>query len=353
MYIATFDDEACRDTRQVGGKAAGLAHMTSEGLPVAPGFAVKASAYRDFLASSNIGRDIDTILASTELDDLDDTRRAAAAVSKRLANEPLPEKVSAAVRTAYLALCTQLGVTDAAVAVRSSATAEDSVDASFAGEFETWVDVSGIEDVLEHVRLCYVSVFADRVLLYLGKKSIDPRAIEMAVVVQKMVRARAAGVMFTISPVTGDRSIIVIEASWGLGLTVVGGEVTPDRFSVDKIGLEVTEKTIGDKAVEYRRGDALTPVPDDRRHILCLDDEEVVAIARLGKKLERLHGGAQDIEFAVDEELPEGSRLVLLQCRPETVWSNVRRKPTFDATKSVSSWVTNTVSGDAASKKGL
>ena len=234
------------------------------------------------------------------------------------------------------------------MAVRSSATAEDSVGASFAGEFETWVDIVGADAVLAYVHKCYVSVFAGRVLSYLAEKEIDPHAIEMAVVVQKTVRARSAGVMFTLSPTSGDRSKIVMEASWGLGLSVVGGEVTPDRFVVDKVGLEIADRVLGDKIIEYRRGDAPVDVPADRRQILCLQDEEVVALAALGKKLEKMHQAPQDIEFAVDEELPEGSNLILLQCRPETVWSHAVRKPAFDAAAGMMSWITGSISGATA-----
>ncbi|NKX52789.1 hypothetical protein HER39_19870, partial [Arthrobacter deserti] len=183
----------------------------------------------------------------------------------------------------------------------SSATAEDSVGASFAGEFGTWVDISGAEDVLSYVHKCYLSVFAGRVLSYLAEKEIDPHAIEMAVVIQKTVRARAAGVMFTLSPTSGDRSKIVLEASWGLGLSVVGGEVTPDRFLVDKIGLAIADRTPGYKHIEYRRGDAPQDVPEERRTKLCLSDDEVTALAALGKRLEKIHRAPQDIEFAIDE----------------------------------------------------
>ena len=178
-------------------------------------------------------------------------------------------------------------------------------------------------------------------------KGLDPLDIEMAVVVQKTVRARAAGVMFTLSPVTGDRSRIVLEASWGLGLSVVGGEVTPDRYTVDKIGLTVRERVPGDKRIEYRRGDAPVPVAEDRWSELCLDDDHVVALARLGKSLERLQKCPQDIEFAVDEDLPAGSDVILLQCRPETVWSTRARRPAFDSSGGVLSMVTASVTGGA------
>ncbi|GAA4039288.1 hypothetical protein GCM10023063_25760 [Arthrobacter methylotrophus] len=349
MYIHEFSDPGCQDVREVGGKAAGLAQMTAAGLPVAPGFAITAAAYRSYLQTDGLQeftRGVLDALGSgrdqTAFDDADRT------ISERLTGVPLPEAIANAIRAAYAKLCVDTGVDNIAVAVRSSATAEDSVGASFAGEFETWVDIVGADAVLEYVHKCYVSVFAGRVLSYLAEKEIDPHAIEMAVVIQKTVRARAAGVMFTLSPTSGDRSKIVMEASWGLGLSVVGGEVTPDRFVVDKVGLGIADRTLGNKIIEYRRGDAPVEVPAERRELLCLQDDEVVALATLGKKLERMHQAPQDIEFAVDEELPAGSNLILLQCRPETVWSNAVRKPAFDAGAGMMSWITGSISGATA-----
>jgi pyruvate,water dikinase len=349
MFIREFSDPGCQDVREVGGKAAGLAEMTAAGLPVAPGFAVTAAAYRSYLQADGLQEFIrgalDRLGSGRGQAAFDDAERS---ITERLNKVPVPGEVAVPVRAAYAKLCQDTGVEDVAVAVRSSATAEDSVSASFAGEFETWVDIVGADAVLEHVHRCYVSVFAGRVLSYLAEKAIDPHAIEMAVVVQKTVRARAAGVMFTLSPTSGDRSKIVMEASWGLGLSVVGGEVTPDRFVVDKVGLGIADRVAGDKIIEYRRGDFPVEVPAERRHVLCLQDEEVVALAALGKKLEKMHQAPQDIEFAVDEELPAGSNLILLQCRPETVWSNAVRKPAFDAAAGMMSWITGSISGSAA-----
>jgi pyruvate, water dikinase len=144
-------------------------------------------------------------------------------------------------------------------------------------------------------------------------------AVDMAVVVQKTVDARAAGVMFTVSPVTGDRSRMMIEACWGLGLGVVGGDVSPDRYVVAKIEEQIVERVVGDKHIEYVRGQEATPVEHDRRVQLCLSDAEVLALAQIGKRLERMHRAPQDIEFAIDRELPAGRNVVLLQCRPVTV----------------------------------
>ncbi|KAE8765462.1 PEP/pyruvate-binding domain-containing protein [Georgenia thermotolerans] len=346
MYTLPFTDDACRDVRSVGGKAAGLADMVAAGLPVAPGFALAAEAYRHYLAQHGL-----VALVNEVLDRLGRSRdqgafeKAAAQIAARLRTAELPDDVAEQVRTAYRRLCEDIGVPDVAVAVRSSATAEDSVGASFAGEFETWVDVVGEDAVLAHVRKCYESVFSARVMSYLAEKDISPHAIEMAVVIQKTVRARAAGVMFTLSPTSGDRSKVAIEASWGLGLAVVGGEVTPDRFLVDKVGLGIVERTPGRKLLEYRRGDAAVPVPAERQDLPCLSDDDITALAQLGKRLERLHGAPQDIEFALDEELPAGSDVILLQCRPETVWSSVPRKPAFDASAGMMSWITGSISG--------
>ena len=258
MFTLEFTHPECRDVRQVGGKAASLAEMTAPRAARRTGLCrhggrLPQRTWRKPDSRSSPRRSWTGSRPDSGQAEFDEAERVIAA---RLAGIPLPEELAAPVREAYAKLCADCGVDDVAVAVRSSATAEDSVGASFAGEFETWVDITGAEEVLAHIHKCYVSVFAGRVLSYLAEKEIDPHAIEMAVVVQKMVRARAAGVMFTLSPTSGDRSKIVLEASWGLGLSVVGGEVTPDRFMVEKIGLDIADRTPGYKHIEYRRGDA-------------------------------------------------------------------------------------------------
>ncbi|MEX3509219.1 PEP/pyruvate-binding domain-containing protein [Kocuria carniphila] len=354
MYTLNFTHPDCTDVRQVGGKAASLAEMTAEGLPVAPGFAVTAAAYRRYRRESGLENFTNSILdtltpesGQAAFDEVEQT------ITERITTVGMPAEIAEPIRQAYRQLCADTGMEDIAVAVRSSATAEDSVDASFAGEFETWVDIVGEDAVVEYVQKCYASIYSGRVLSYLAEKGIDPHDIEMAVVVQKTVRARAAGVMFTLSPTTGDRSRIVLEASWGLGLSVVGGEVTPDRYMLEKITLDFVVRETGHKHIEYRRGDAPQDVPEDRRDVLCLSDEEVVALARYGKNLEKVHGGApQDIEFAIDEELPEGKNLILLQRRPETVWSHAERKPKFDAAAGMMSWITGSISGGASAFEG-
>ncbi|MEO6504340.1 MAG: PEP/pyruvate-binding domain-containing protein [Jatrophihabitantaceae bacterium] len=339
IFTKEFDEPDCQDPREFGGKAAGLAGLSAAGLPVAPGFAIGAAAFRAFLDQSELRAAVAGALASENPD------VAAGRLAGELASAPMPAAVAAEIARQYQRLCEQAGVVDLDVAVRSSATAEDSAAASFAGEFQTWVDVAGPEDVLAHVHRCWSSVFAARAIGYARKNGIDPAAVEMAVVVQKTVRADAAGVMFTISPVTGDRSRIVIEASWGLGLAVVGGEVTPDRWVIDKVGLSVLGFTPGDKRIEYRRGAAPVGVDPARWAQPCLSDAQVIALARLGKQIERQQGCPQDLEFAVEENRPAGEDLVLLQRRPETVWSARAHRPRFDAGHGVARWISGAVTG--------
>lgn len=342
-HTLPFNDPACIDARETGGKGKGLAEMTQAGLPVPPGFTVTAKAYREFLTHGGLRERIAHILSGVNAAQPETVTAAATQLTDLLEAQPIPEAIAESVRAAYAELCDRIGVTDVSVAVRSSATAEDSVDDSFAGEFETWVDVRGAESVLAHVHRCYASIYADRVLQYAFGRGITLETVEMAVVVQKVVRARAAGVMFTLDPISGDRSRIVLEASYGLGLSVVGGEVTPDRYTVAKVGLAVRDRVLGDKRIEYIDGHGTVDVSEERRAQLCLTDDEVTALAAWGKQLEKANGGAQDIEFAVDSELPDGEHLLLLQCRPETVWTTKEHEPAFEQSAGLMSWVTASI----------
>lgn len=343
-YTSGLDEPAGLDPAEYGGKAAGLAGLRADGLPVAPGFAIGAAAYRAFLEESGLRTVVGAALAAGPVD-AGRRRTAFDDIARRLVAAPVPAAVATAIRERYRRLCAETGGAVVEVAVRSSATAEDSAAASFAGGFETWIDVAGADSVIAHVHRCWCGLFSARALGYALDNGVDPTRIEMAVVVQKMVRARAAGVMFTISPVTGDRSRIVIEASWGLGLAVAGGAVTPDRWVVDKVGLTVVERTPGDKRIEFRRGYQPVDVDPARWARLCLTDELVIALARLGKEIERLQGRPQDVEFAVDGDLPAGRELVLLQRRPETVWSTRPHVPRFAAGQGLTKWISDAVTG--------
>jgi pyruvate,water dikinase len=215
------------------------------------------------------------------------------------------------------------------VAVRSSGVAEDLGGASFAGQYETFLWVRGAEEVRRHVRRCWAGLFSAPVLTYRPADGATPPAdAGMAVGVQRMVLARAAGVMFTLDPLNGDRSKVVLEGAWGLGEAVVSGEVTPDRFRVDKVTLELLEREVASKEVECRfdadaGGVRMVPVPAERRDASCLEDEHVIALATLAKRIERHRGAPVDIEWAVDE----GGDVQVLQVRPETVWSRKPKQP--------------------------
>jgi pyruvate, water dikinase len=200
------------------------------------------------------------------------------------------------------------------VAVRSSATAEDGADASFAGEHDTFLWVVGESAVLQAVRDCRASLNTDRAVVYRQDHGIEHS--EMAVVVQRMVRADAAGVAMTLNPANGDRCVVAIESAHGLGETVVGGTVTPDRFLVDKVMLEVVETQIADKHVELTP-EGMRDVEPERREVPSLTPELVRAVATLAKRAEQHLGRPQDLEWAVED-----GEVLLLQCRPETVWAN-------------------------------
>jgi pyruvate,water dikinase len=215
---------------------------------------------------------------------------------------------------------------DVPVAVRSSATAEDMPDASFAGQQDTYLWVRGADQVVEKVRDCWASLFTTRAVAYREKHRIPHAETLMSVGVQKMVNARTAGVAMTLDPVNGDRTRIVIDASWGLGEMVVSGVVTPDNFTVEKVLEQIVARTISDKHVELvgdpAAGEAVErEVEPARRKSPCLTDAEVLAVARLAKRLERQNKCPQDVEWAIDADLPEGENLLALQSRPETIWS--------------------------------
>jgi pyruvate,water dikinase len=346
MLTVTFDDPKCLDPKLVGGKGHGLATMTQAGIPVAPGFVVSTVVYRDYLSATGLRRRLENVLASIDRTSIESLDRAAASIEAWFTDTPMPADLRAVVAEGYRSLSEAVRVAEVSVAVRSSATAEDSSGASFAGEYETYVGLSGLEQVELHIRRCWASAFTARALTYAWKNGLSPLNVDMATVVQKLVNARAAGVMLTLSPVTGDRSRIVIEASYGLGLSVVGGEVTPDRFVVAKVEGTVLDRVLGDKRIEYVNGQSRCTVDDDRLGRLCLDEEEVLALARLGKLLERMHGCPQDIEFAIDRELPRGQNIILLQCRAETVWAGGARRAT--ESKSVTSSLAAAVFANAS-----
>lgn len=323
-FVLWFEDYREEDRPRVGGKNASLGTMMAAGLPVPPGFAVTTEAYDLLRGATEVRACINDHLAHLDLDDARMVRKVAAQVREAMESIAIDPRVEEAVATAYEALGARCGVTDVPVAVRSSATAEDLPDASFAGQQDTYLWVTGADDVVQHVRRCWSSVFTDRAITYRHRMGFDDELINMSVGVQKMVDPRAAGVAFTLNPQNGDRSQVAIDASWGLGEAVVSGEVTPDNFLVDKVLRSVVRRTISHKHIEYRLDEgAVRPceVEADRADAPCVTDEELTAVAEMARRAERHYGCPQDVEWAIDRHLADGDNVILLQARPETVWS--------------------------------
>jgi pyruvate,water dikinase len=330
-FIVWFDRYHPSDQARVGGKNASLGEMMAAGLPVPPGFAVTTEAYHTLRDHPDIRSAVHALLAGVDLGDPDGLEAIARKVRATVESAPLPTDLVDQVRAAYAELCERCGVADVPVAVRSSATAEDLPDASFAGEHDTFLWVRGTDAVLDRMARCWSSIFTARAISYRHEMGHDHDVISMSVGVQKMVLPRTAGVVFTLNPTNGDRSTIAIDASWGLGEAVVGGEVNPDNFLVDKVMFEIVRRAISCKTVEYRvtDGDVVeqVPVEPERQSQPCLTDEEIRAVARLARRAEKHYGHPQDVEWAVDRDLPPGENVILLQSRPETVWSRRNREP--------------------------
>ncbi|HUJ04734.1 MAG TPA: PEP/pyruvate-binding domain-containing protein [Streptosporangiaceae bacterium] len=324
-HVVWFDSFTDEHRSCLGGKSVSLAELISAGLPVPPGFAVTTHAFRLARDASMTMPAIRRHLADLDAGDPAQVSERAALLRGLVAGWPLPAEVEREIRAGYAGLCDRTGTADVPVAVRSSATYEDSPDASFAGEHDTYLWVRGADSVVEHVRRCWASLFTDRAISYRAAMGYGHVEAEMCVAVQKMVRPRAAGVAFTLNPGNGDRSAVAIDSAWGFGEGVVSGAVTPDNFLVDKVLGSISRRTVSAKSHAYRLTDddqvRLVELPPHEATAPSLSDEEVAAIARFARAAERHYGCPQDVEWAVDADLPDGANIVLLQARPETVWS--------------------------------
>lgn len=316
---AWFADITLADRPSVGGKGGSLGELTRAGIAVPAGFVVCTAAFEAFIAGLEGAAPVRSRVESLVADDLDAVTRISAELTARVLAHPLPDELRAELGAAHARLCGDN--LRAPLAVRSSATTEDAEDASFAGLQETYLWVMGAEAVEEQVRACWASLYSVPSITYRRRHGLPERQVAMAVVVQQMVDARTAGVMFTRSPTTGDRSVIVIEGAWGLGSAVVSGEVTPDRFVIGKITGEISVREIRDKHIRHvpklEGGTTEVETPAGEREAPCLSDEELLRLRDIARRIEKHYGRAQDIEWAIDRE----HRLCILQSRPETVWS--------------------------------
>jgi len=358
--VMWFGDLRKTDIPLVGGKNANLGEMISAGLPVPPGFAVTAYAYEKFIEVTRIAEKIYEIINKTVTDKNDPKQYAEASkkIRRLIEKTSVPEEIANSVKSAYKKLNKKLNLKDVFVAVRSSATAEDLPDASFAGQQETFLNVKGADELVEKVVKCWSSLFTPRAIFYRNEKGFAHDKVFISVGVQKMVNSRAAGVMFTLNPVTGNTDEIVIEGNYGLGETVVSGAVNPDDFVVDKNTLKIKETRIARKTVQYIR-DAKTgetvhlDVPKDKQKQPCINEEEILKLAKLAKQIEQHYGKAQDIEWAIDKDLSFPKDVFIVQSRPETVWSaKTMEKVTQVEEKKPEEELKVAVKGLAAGKRG-
>ncbi len=314
--IRRFSELAKSDVDYAGGKGANLGEMTAAGLPVPPGYVVGAPTYAAFCDEGGLRARIEERLSGLDVDDTAALDAAAADVREMVEDEPIPDWLSDAIESGYSELAGRKG--DAPVAVRSSATAEDTESASFAGMNETFLNIKGGESVVDAVRRCWSSLFGGRTVFYRAKRGFGQADMDIAVVVQAQIPATRAGVMFTIDPASGAEDRLVIEGAFGLGESVVSGSVSPDRYIVDKQTLRIIKREVHHKELIIEGtpdgGTVTRELTEDESMRPVLSDDEVHTIAELGRRDEEHYGAAQDTEWAFD---PDGEAW-MLQSRPVT-----------------------------------
>lgn len=331
-FLLWFEQMERGDVAIVGGKSSSLGEMTSKtDVPVPYGFATTAYAYRYFIEKSGLKEKMQAILA--ELTDVENSallRDVSARLREAIMAEEMPEDLKAAIAAAYEELGKKVGEAEPYVAVRSSATAEDLPDASFAGQQDTYLNVKGAENIIAKVKECYASCFTDRAVYYREKQGFDHIEVALSAVIQMMVFSKAAGVMFTVNVATGDDSNILIEGAFGLGEYVVQGTVTPDNYTVSKAENKIIDRCVNEQDVMLVRkegGDCEEqPVPEELRNVQTLTDEQILELAGYAKKIEAHYGCYMDMEWGIDAR---NNKIWILQARPETVWSrrNKDKKP--------------------------
>ena len=324
MYVVKFEDLNKSDIGIAGGKGANLGELTQAGIPVPPGFVVTAETYEKFMEDAGINDKVMDILDKIDINDTKALQAASEEIKAIINNASIPDDMILFITEAYNQLCQRVGEDDTDVAIRSSATAEDLPEASFAGQQDTFLHVSGNDEVIEYIRKCWASLFEARAIFYREENNFEHSKVYIAVVVQKMANADKAGVMFTVNPSTGEE-IALIEGSWGLGEAVVSGDVTPDNYQVDKKDNEIINVTISDKKVMYTNDENGTSVkvdvPEEKRNERVLSDEELIELTEMGKRVQAHYGEPMDTEWAF-----ENGNLFLLQARPITTLGDVEEQ---------------------------
>ena len=323
-YLLWFEQLERKDVDIVGGKSSSLGEMTSRtDVPVPYGFATTAYAYRHFIEKTGLKDKLRALLA--ELNDVENSELLSSVckrIREAIMEQEMPQDLQEAIAGAYAELAKKMDQPDPYVAVRSSATAEDLPDASFAGQQDTYLNIRGAENVIRKVKECYASCFTDRAVYYREKQGYDHLSLALSAVVQMMVFSKVAGVMFTVNVANGDDKNIMIEGAYGLGEYVVGGIVTPDSYVVSKADMKILSVTVNgqDKKLIRREGGETVEVavPEADRKRQKLTNSQILELAGYAKKIEKHYGCYMDMEWAVDER---DGKIWILQARPETVWS--------------------------------
>jgi pyruvate,water dikinase len=340
------------DAAEFGGKSANLGELLSAGIAVPPGFAVAASAFRTFVEAAGLEGMIAAAMSRASTGDVDAISAASKTIGEALRFAPLPDAVRAELVGRHDELVRARGEERPPVAVRSSSLGEDSREASFAGQQESFLWVRGADQVCDAVRDCWVSLYTPRAISYRAALPAGETEQAMGVAVQLMVDAEVSGVMFTCNPVSGDPSMVALNASWGLGISVVGGELTPDDYLVSKITGEVVRQTVSAKHIEYvpdagGGGAVRVDVAPERRDEPCLGKEQLAELVGVARRVEGHFGCHQDIEWALARGSPLPEALRVLQARPVTTVP----KQTPELSASALSLVMKTFGASAGTEK--
>ncbi len=330
--IAWFEEITREDIGIAGGKGANLGEMVRAGIPVPPGFVVTATAYYDFLEATDLMDEIRRLLKDVDTNDSRSLQEASYRIKEKIVSMAVPENMVKEIQTSYRKLGGGL------VAVRSSATAEDLPDASFAGQQRTFLNIQGEESVVKAVQECWASLFESRAIFYRNEQGFDHFKVGIAVPVQRMIQSEAAGVMFTVEPLSSDRSKILIEAIFGLGEAIVSGDLTPDQYTLEKSELFILDRKIVQqdwyltRNLEVKPDELETnikvPVPPKRQKVQKITDEDIISLATIGKRLEEHYKTPQDVEWA-----KEGDKLYIVQTRPVTTLNQPVDVSTVDEIK--------------------
>jgi len=321
-WVRWLEDLSLEEFTFFGKKCVNLGKMIRDELAIPPGFAISTEGYEHFAKESGLPQQISDYLKktpnATEVENIENTSRD---IREMISSKELPGELKKEISEFYAELCKKAQKENVEVAVRSSGAV------SMPGQFESYLFISRVDNLITKVIDCWASSFTARAMRSRIERGMSLEQSPIGVAVLKMVNARCSGIMFTINPITEDRSKIVIEGNWGLGESVASGTATPDWYKVNRITLEIEERKQGHKNKEVvyypkKGGTKEVDVPKKRQEILCLNDDEIKRLAILGNKVEKCFGGEpQDIEWAIDNDLPPDNNILLVQSRPEKTWA--------------------------------